>query len=56
MLCVCPNLPFLPPFPFGNHRFVFKICKSVSVLQVNSFVSVCKIPHISDIWYLSFSV
>ena len=33
--CVCqsqsPNLS-LPPFPFGNHKLVFHICDSISVL------------------------
>ena len=29
-----PNLiyPSSPPFPFGNHKFVFEVCESVSVL------------------------
>ena len=31
---------YLPPFPFDNHnKFVFKVCESVSVLQINSFAS-----------------
>ena len=35
-VCICqsqiPDLPFAPCFPFGNHKFIFKICESVSVL------------------------
>ena len=27
------------PVPFGNHKFVFKVCESVSFLQINSFVA-----------------
>ena len=30
-----PNSSFIPPpppFPFGNHNFVFEVCESVSVL------------------------
>ena len=26
-----PNLSF-PPFPCGNHKFVFEVCEAVSVL------------------------
>ena len=47
-----PKLPIQPspkPVPFGNHKFVFKVCKSVSVLQVCSFVSIFNISHVSDI-------
>ena len=29
----------LPHFHFGSHTFVFKVCESVSVLQISSFVS-----------------
>ena len=43
------------PLPFGNHKFVFYVCKSVSVLYIDSFVLFFKILHISDIIYLSFS-
>ena len=28
-----------PPFPFGNHKFVFYDCDSLSVLEISSFVS-----------------
>ena len=47
-----PNLSLPSPFPFGNHKFVFYVCESLSVLQINSFVSffldfTCK-------WYLIF--
>ena len=35
-VCICqsqiPNLALPCPFPFGNHKFVFYICESVSVL------------------------
>ena len=27
-----PNLSVLPHFPFGNHKFVFYVCESISVL------------------------
>ena len=31
---------FIPPplFPLGNHKFVFYICDSISVLKIGSFV------------------
>ena len=48
----------LPPrVPFGNHKFIFKVGESVSVLQVSSSVTFFfKIPHINDIIYcLSFA-
>ena len=32
--------PCIPPFPFGNHKFVFEFCKSLSVLWISSFVHV----------------
>ena len=36
LLCICysqiPNLSPAQPFPFGNHKFVFYVCESVSVL------------------------
>ena len=39
----CPKPPVYPspplPVPYGNHKFVFKDCESVSVLQISSFVS-----------------
>ena len=43
-VCICqsqtPSLSLpLPAVPFGNHKFVFKVCESVSVLQISSFVS-----------------
>ena len=39
---VHPSPP--PPTPFDNHEF-FKVCESVSDLQINSLVSFFKIPH-----------
>ena len=45
----------LLPLPPGNHKIVFYICDSVSVLQISSFLLFFKIPHISNIIYLSFS-
>jgi len=33
------SIPPKLPVPFGNHRFVFKVRASVSVLQINLFVS-----------------
>ena len=56
---VNPNLPIYPSpsFPIGNHKFVFYICNSIfSVLKISPFVSFFKIPHISDIIYLSLFV
>ena len=29
------HLPRPPPVPFGNHKFVFKVCESISVLQIS---------------------
>ena len=40
-----PNLSLPPPFPFGDHMFVFYVCESLSVFENLIF----KIPHISDI-------
>ena len=37
------------PFPFGDSEIVFYVRKSVSVLYMNSFLSVLQILHISDI-------
>ena len=40
--CVSANPKFLtypPPFHFGNLKFVLYACKSISVLQISSFVS-----------------
>ena len=52
-----PNLPLPSSFPFGNPKFVFYVCESLSVLEISSFVSLFQIPRISCIiWYLSFSV
>ena len=34
-----PVHPYSPPVPFGNYMF-FKVCESVSVLQIDSFVSI----------------
>ena len=31
-------IPAPPPFPFGNNRFVFQVCESVSVLKISSVV------------------
>ena len=36
-----PYLLFVPssiPLPFGNHKLVFYICESVSLLYIHSFV------------------
>ena len=53
MLISNPNLPLSL---LGNHEFVFYVCGSVSTLFISSFVSYFfKIPHISDITYLSLS-
>ena len=44
-----PNLPIYPSPTLhpGNHKFIFNICNSISVLQISSFVqyfldSICK--------------
>ena len=60
-LCVSVNPKLLiypfPTFPFGNHKFAFYVCGSISVLYISSFVSFFYIPHVSGmIRYLSFSV
>ena len=38
-----PDLSLPPHSPFGNYMFVLGVCKSVSVLWINSFVSFFKI-------------
>ena len=41
ILCILIPRPWFIPtpcLPFGNHRFVFDVCKSVSVWWVNSLV------------------
>ena len=52
VVCICqspaPNLSLLA-FPFANHKFVFYVCESISVLSISSFVSLFQITHISDI-------
>ena len=65
-VCICqsqhPSL-FSPtphqPVPFGNHQ-LFKVCESVSVLQISSFVSFFFFFffrfHIHITWCLSFTV
>ena len=46
-VCICQYqtsvCPSSYPQPFGNLMFVFKVCKSVSVLEISSFVSFFKI-------------
>ena len=32
LLTPTPNLSFPPTFPFGNHKFIFYVCESISVL------------------------
>ena len=46
---VNPNLPIYPspPLPPGNHKFVFYICDSISVLQISFLVQFFYIPHIN---------
>ena len=53
-VCINPKLLIYPspsPFLFGNHKFVFYVCKSVSVLQISPlvFFFFFVIPHASDI-------
>ena len=55
MLIPSPHLFLPPPFPFGNHKFVFYVCGSIFVFQVSSFVPFFLIPLVSNIIYLSFS-
>ena len=43
------SIPLPVPFPFGNHKFVFQVCESDSILQISSFVSFLLISHTSDI-------
>ena len=50
--CACASLnpqsipPNPPPVPFSNHKFVFKVCVSVSVLHLYPFLdSTCKQYH-----------
>ena len=31
----------LPPFPFGNHKFVFYVCESIPVCNKFMFTSAC---------------
>ena len=38
-----PKLLTYPSLPSGNHTFVSYVCESVSVLQINSFVSLFNI-------------
>ena len=50
-----------PPFPFGNHMFVFYVRESLPILEISSFVSFFpNIPHVSDImifvWFTSLSM
>ena len=62
--CICqsqsPNLSLLSPSPLptpGSNQFVFYICNSISVFKMTSFVLFfLKIPHVSNIIYLSFPV
>ena len=44
-------IPSLLPFFPWNHKFVFYVCESVSVLYMDSFVLFFWIPHKSDIIY-----
>ena len=43
LVCICqsqtPKLSLLPNFPFGIHKFVFYVCKSVSELQLEKKLS-----------------
>ena len=49
------NLPILPPFPLGNHTFVFYICDTVFCKEVYLY-HFFYTPHINDIiCHLSFS-
>ena len=38
-----------PYFPFGNHKLVFNICKSVSVSWLSSFLSFKKIGFYTEV-------
>ena len=60
-----PNSQFIPPtppFPFGNHKFVFYVCESICYF-VNKFIciifldSTCKRYHIFVfVWLTAFSM
>ena len=60
LIYLCPtSLSIL----FGNHKFVFKVCESISVLLINSFVSLfldstCKWNHMIFVflWLTSFTM
>ena len=48
-----PNSWFVPsplPFPLGNHKFVFYVCGSISVLYLSSFVSFFLRFHMQAVW------
>ena len=50
-----PVHPSLPPVPFGNHKFVFKVCESLSLLSHLYLFFSFYILHVSGIiWYLPF--
>ena len=55
VLCIfqseAPNYPPPSCFFLGNHQFAFDICKHVSVLQINSFITLLKIRF--QIWVIS---
>ena len=57
--CVSVNRKFLiyspDLFPSGEHKFVFYVCKSTSVLQIIHLYQFLR-PHVSDIIYFSFSI
>ena len=56
LVCICqsqtPKLSLLPNFPFGIHKFVFYVCKSISELQLmqraDSFEKILMLGKIED--------
>ena len=57
MLIPNPSSIPSPAFPFGNHKFVFYVCESISVLYISHFYHFfLKIPHISNIIYLPLHI
>ena len=38
-----------PDFLFGNHKFIFNTCKSASVLEISSRISLKKLDSINEL-------
>ena len=58
-VCVSPKVLIIPlsPFSHDDHKFVFCVCGSISLLYVLISLSLSfQLPHINNIIYLSISV